>query len=149
MCAAGMQPLTAEAEPFYADEEANWEPYTETQQEEEQQEHEFDEEYQRYLDEMSDAMLNDKALREEIIKELSSISSEDQLTKEDAELLRIASHLQDEEIRTELEEQERIVGASKLLSFFSFSTARQVGVAISFLACSQSVLLPLPLVFHS
>lgn len=101
--------LPEETEPFFADEEANWEPYAETQQEEEAQESEFDEEYQRYLDEMSEAMLTDKALRDEIIKELSSITSEEELSKEDAELLRIASHLQDEELRTEVDEQERIV----------------------------------------
>ncbi len=109
--------LQEEPEPFFADEDADWEPYAETEKEEAEQEAEFDEEYQRYLDEMAEAMLNDKALRDEIIKEISAIGEGD-LTKGDAELLRIASALLEEDIRTEADEQER-----QICTYFLFPSA--------------------------
>lgn len=97
-------------EPFFADEEPNWEPYAENEKEAEALESEFDEEYQRYLDEMAEAMMNDKNLRAEVIKELNAIGSEEELSKEDTELLKIAHRFEEEDLRTELEEQERQMG---------------------------------------
>lgn len=92
---------------FFADEEPEWEPYAENEKEAEEMETEFDEEYQRYLDEMAEALMNDKNLRAEVIKELSTIESEAELSKEDSELLKLAHRFEEEDMRTELEEQER------------------------------------------
>ena len=70
----------------------------------------FDAEYQRYLDEMAEAMVNDRTLRAEIIKELSRISSEQELSEEDTVLLQLAQQLHDEDLRSEVDEQERQLG---------------------------------------
>ncbi len=106
-----------EPEAFFADEEANWEPYAETLADEKAQEQEFDAEYQRYLDEMGEAMVADKELREEIIEELKFIDSADELKKEDKELLKIAHRLQEEDLRSALDEQERQIGVNAAFYF--------------------------------
>ena len=108
-----MEPV-GEPKPFLADEEANWEAYGDSLAEVKEEEKAFDEEYQRYLDEMAEAMMTDKHLREEIIQELSRIGSEQELSQEDSELLKLAQRLYEEDLRTEGEEQERQLGMYRL-----------------------------------
>ena len=69
---------------------------------------ESDEEYQRYLKEMEEEMLNDPSFRDELINEIES-ENENDLDHEDRDLLKIAQRLKQDEVRSRLEEQERVV----------------------------------------
>lgn len=102
--------LLPSLEDLYSDESVEWDDYTDEDKDQlKHRDEEFNEEYQRYLDEMAQEMLADPKMRDEIIRDLEGLSAID-LEKEDTDLLLIARRLQAEEHRTQLDEQERIAG---------------------------------------
>eukprot|EP00045_Choanoeca_perplexa_P006540 m.56007 g.56007 ORF g.56007 m.56007 type:complete len:533 (+) comp13676_c1_seq1:46-1644(+) len=70
---------------------------------------EFDSEYQRYLDEMMQAMMDDPNLSEEIVRDLEESGSRSPLSQRDRELYDMAKAMHKQGLRTELEEQERLL----------------------------------------
>jgi len=100
----------------YGDEDADYDDYDEDEDEEDEagegakakRQESFHEEYERYLAESLEELMDDPSLADEIIEEMSNLPPQKQ-SKAASRLLTVAKHLQKSNIRTQADEQERAV----------------------------------------